>query len=143
MRAIAFLVLASIAFAQQSPRRLSDTQKQALLDVVRPFKGQRISIVCILGDIEGRTLARDLVEVLRKAEWTGIEAGSGITQAEYDKNPKGAVLSVSHEDATAGKVPPAAQPLMQALKQFGLLTGAGNSDKVPAASLELRIGRNP
>jgi hypothetical protein len=77
------------------------------------------------------------------AEWTGIQVGSGITQAEYDKNPMGAVLSVSRADVTAGNVPRAAQPLMQALRQFGLLTGAGNSDAVPAASLELRIGKKP
>ena len=143
MRAIAFLVLAGVTFAQPSPRRLSDAQKQALLDVVRPFPGQRISIVCILGDMEGRTLARDIVEVLRKAEWTGIEVGSGVSQVAYDKNPAGAYLTVSRDDVTAGKIPPAAQPLMQALKQFGLLTGAGNSEAVHAASLELRIGKKP
>lgn len=143
MRALAFLFLASVAFAQPSPRRLTDAQKQVLLDAVRPFKGQKISIVCILGDVECRIFARDLIDVLRKAEWTGIGTGSGIIEAAYNEDPIGAVLSVSRADATAGKLPPAAQPLMQTLRQFGLLTGAGNSDKVPPATLELRIGKKP
>src|ERR1700730_5507990 len=53
----------------QPQRRLSAEHKSSLIVLLNPFKGQKVSITCILGDIYGKELAEDFVEVFRAAKW--------------------------------------------------------------------------
>jgi hypothetical protein len=125
-----------------APRRLTAPQRAALLEAAQPFKGQKISILCIVGDVEGQTLASDFVDVFRLALWTVLNQGACI-QAAFAANPTGIRLEASHAAVLAGSIPQAANVLAQALQVLGLLSSAGNSEDVEADSILLTIGKKP
>lgn len=140
------LLLSAVALPQQSNRdapaahrRLTVAQMRALLASARPFKGQRISVSHIRGDVEGETLAGDIVASLRKAGWTGLD-GFGVSETDFSNQPAGILVGVNRGDV---KTTAAAQMLLQALGQAGLVANGGNDDRVAASTVSLFVGRRP
>lgn len=125
-------------------RHLAESQKSTLLSALAPFSGQKISVICILGDTEGKAFASDFVKILRQAKWSGIDKGSGLVEiGGAEEDPVGVILNVNHADVLNNSVPPGASPLLQAITDFGLNPKAANRDDVPPGTIRLTIGRKP
>src|SRR5271169_4175813 len=54
---------------QQAPRRLTSEQQNQFIATLAPFPGQKVQIVCIVGDTEGQQLASDFVAIFQAAKW--------------------------------------------------------------------------
>lgn len=127
---------------QQVPRGLTAEQTRHLIGVAVPFQGQKISVVCILGDTEGRAFAAEFAQVFRSEGWVGAE---GVNQAIYDVDPVGVEVTVNDQEVKGGGQPPAAVALIQALDQLGLIRTKTLflNARVPVGLIEFRVGKRP
>ena len=130
--------------AKQAPRRLTATQRAALVELLSPHRGQAVSVACIMGDIEGKTFAEDFVSALRQSGWL-FEGEPGVGQAVYDKDPVGVEVTINESEARGNRVPTAAMALVDALKKTNVLSGNAIfvNPKTPPNLIELRIGKKP
>jgi hypothetical protein len=127
---------------ERSPRGLTESQKKAIIGLLSPFRGQKFSIVCIAGDPEGKTIAAEIVNVLRAAGWDSPEGGVG--EATYNKEPLGLSLMVNAGQITTPSVLRPVAMLVKALADAGLMQrdGALADPNIPRDRIEVRIGRN-
>jgi hypothetical protein len=107
-----------------------------------PFRGQKFSVVCIAGDPEGRSIAEEIVNVLRTAGWDFPE--SGVGEATYNKEPAGLSLMVNAGQIMTPSVLRPVAMLVKALADAGLMqrNGALADPNIPRDRIEVRIGRN-
>jgi hypothetical protein len=124
------------------PRSLTEPQKKAIIGLLSPFKGQKFSIVCIAGDPEGKTIAEQVLNVLRTAGWDLPEGGVG--EATYNKEPIGISLMVNAGQIMTPSVLRPVAMLVKALADAGLMqrNGALADPNIPRDHIEVRIGRN-
>lgn len=129
---------------RQLPRRLSDEQKQILIDVLSPFRGQKVSINGILGNDEGRDLVEDFKDVFARARWD-LGGDSGVSRNIYTKDPIGIAIHLNKHEVEAGRIPQSAVVLGETLIQIGLLDQRAflKDEKTPVGEIELRIGWKP
>jgi hypothetical protein len=127
---------------ERSPRGLTEGQKKAIIGLLSPFRGQKVSVVCITGDIEGRNLAEEIVAVLRTAGWEFPE--NGVGEATYNKEPVGLSLMVNAGQIMTPSVLRPVAMLVKALADAGLMqrNGALADPNIPRDRIEVRIGRN-
>lgn len=97
----------SAATPQAAPRKLTTHQKAVLIQVLRVFPEQKMS-VCYCRDAgDARAYARDFLAVFKAVGWEADE----IERAAGARGPAGLSIAVSREDA----VPHAALALRDAL----------------------------
>jgi hypothetical protein len=127
---------------ERSPRNLTEAQKKAIIGILSPFRGQKVSVVCIAGDPEGKNLADEIVNVLRAAGWDFPE--SGVGEATYNKEPIGLSLMVNASQIMTPSVLRPVAMLVKALADAGLMqrNGALADPNIPRDRIEVRIGRN-
>jgi hypothetical protein len=127
---------------ERSPRGLTEAQKKAIIGLLSPFRGQKFSVVCIAGDPEGKSIAEEIVNVLRAAGWDFPEGGVG--EATYNKEPIGLSLMVNAGQITTPSVLRPVALLVKALADAGLMqrNGALADPNIPRDRIEVRIGRN-
>ena len=135
--------LESVKAAQQQ-RRLSVEQKHILISALSPFRGQKVSVARIMGDVEAEPLADDFVEVLVKAGWD-FGGKPGTDQSAYDKDPVGIEVTLNQAEVEAGRLPPAAKALIVSLAKLSIINGdnAFVNPGIPADSIEIRVGKKP
>jgi hypothetical protein len=126
---------------QQAPWRLSDAQKQTLVEVISPSRGQKVSIWCLMGGGESYEMARDFVEIFQTAGWD-YGGGTGMTQVNAGLEP-GIKAIISQIDGAAGRAPTGVALLLMKLIEFGIIREAFNDPSVPAGTLRLQIGNKP
>jgi len=127
---------------EPAPRRITGQQKAELIAALSPFRGQKVSIVCVMGDEEGLALAQDFVAVFVAANWH-FEGTLGVAQATYSKNPIGVEVTLNENKVNANRVPPAAAALISSLISMGLTKGGFKNAEVPADKIEVRVGNKP
>ena len=129
---------------QQANRHLTEDQKTDLIQLLMPFHGERVSVICILGDVEGKALAEDFVGVFAQAGWD-YGGGTGVAQANYDTDPVGILVTIHSSEAKTPQEPRSAIIIARALYTAHVVPiFAVYSD--PSAKIgytELRIGRKP
>ena len=127
---------------ERSPRGLTESQKKAIIGLLSPFRGQKFSVVCIAGDPEGKSIAAEIMSVLRTAGWDLPEGGVG--EATYNKEPLGLSLMVNAGQITTPSVLRPVAMLVKALADAGLMQrdGALADPNIPRDRIEVRIGRN-
>src|SRR5882672_50367 len=126
---------------QQTDRQLSPVQGSALIHALSPFRGQKITVVCIKNDAEGCRFAEILKAVFVASGWNC----EGVNQVAYTGgHPVGIEATVNQAEAQAGRVPRAADRLLRALI---ILRLSGQEifvhPAVPAGQIEFRVGRPP
>jgi len=126
---------------QQTDRQLSPVQGSALIHALSPFRGQKITVVCIKNDAEGCRFAEILKAVFVASGWNC----EGVNQAAYSGgHPVGIEVTVNQAEGQAGRIPQPADRLIKALITLGL---AGQEifvhPTVPAGEIEFRVGRRP
>jgi len=127
---------------ERSPRGLTEGQKKSIVGLLSPFRGQKFSVVCIAGDAEGKSIAEELVTVLRAAGWDFPE--TGVAEATYSKEPVGLTLMVNAAQITTPSVLRPVAMLVKALADAGLMqrNGALADPNIPRDRIEVRVGRN-
>jgi hypothetical protein len=129
---------------QLAQRRLTPEQRGALLAALSPFKGQKASVFCVLGDGEGKRFADDFVSVLIAAQWD-LGPKPGVDQGVYDKDPIGIEPTLNQGEVSAGRIPQAFSVLINTLGQLHLIKAkqAFANPETQVGLIELRIGRKP
>jgi len=130
---------AGVSQRQQTDRQLSPAQGNALMQSLSPFRGQKITVVCILNDLEGYRFAEAFKAVFVASGWKC----EGVNQVAYTGGyPVGVEATFNQAEAQAGRIPRAADRLLKALITLGL---CGQEifvhPAVPAGQIELRVGR--
>ena len=126
----------------QSQRRLSQDQKRLLIESLRPFAGQRISIASIRGDDDGLVLAQDFVSVFEAAGWDH-DGEAGISAQQWDRDPVGVEIMLNDSDARGGRITAGIGALINAVRKLGLVydNTVYMSDEIPAGQAQLRVGK--
>jgi TolA-binding protein len=128
----------------QPQRRLTQPQKDALFAAMNPFPGQKISIDCIMGDIYGKEVAQDFVEIARKAKWDD-GGGTGFSQSVYTQDPAGILVFINNVEADAHRATSGITALVQTLANLSLIPSpavTGNTN-VTAGAVKIVIGKKP
>lgn len=128
----------------QQQRQLSDTQKDKLIAVLSPFRGQRVTITTVMGDGDGDIFAKDFVSVLESAGWNH-DGGNGISQSIIMPTPNGIQVGMNDEEAKAGRVLKSVEVFVIALHEIGI-TNSNTvfvNSSIPIGSVALIIGNRP
>ena len=127
---------------ERSPRGLTEAQKRSIIGILSPFRGQKFSVVCLAGDPEGKSIAQEIVSVLRAAGWDFPD--SGVAEATYSKEPIGVSLMVNAGQITTPSVLRPVAMLVKAFADVGLMqrNGALADPNIARDRIEVRIGRN-
>jgi hypothetical protein len=125
-----------------SQKRLSKDQKRLLVESLRPFAGQKVSIASIQGDVDGRVLAEDFVSVFEAAGWDHGGEG-GVTAQQWDRDPVGIEVMLNDSDARGGHINAGLGALINAVRKLGLVydNTVYMSDEVPTGEAQLRVGK--
>jgi hypothetical protein len=126
----------------QSQKRLSQDQKRLLVESLRPFAGQKISIASIRGDDEGLVLVQDFVSVFEAAGWDH-DGEAGISAGQWDRDPVGVEVMLNESDARGGRIAAGIGALINAVRKLGLVydNTVYMSDEIPAGQAQLRVGK--
>jgi len=123
-------------------RRITGQQKAELIAALTPFRGQKVSIVCVKGDEEGLALAQDFLAIFVAANWD-FEGALGVAQASYSKNPIGVEVTLNEREVKAKRVPPAGAVLINLLIAMRFTDGGYRNAEVPPNKIEVRVGNKP
>src|SRR5262249_20763701 len=104
----------------QTQKRLSAEQKRYLIEALRPFAGQQVSVASIRGDDEGEAFAQDFGSVFEAAGWDH-HGEAGVTTQEWDRDPVGVEVALNETDARAGAITPGIAALINAVRALGLV----------------------
>jgi len=120
-------------------RRLSIEEKYALIDALRPFAGQRVSIAAIDGDEDGKVYAADFAEVFDAAGWQH----PAVTYRRWERDPVGVEITLNEADGRAGRVNGGVGALINIARKLSLVDGNTiyMNGEVPAGQVELKIGK--
>jgi len=126
----------------QMQKRLSPEEKRYLVDALKPFSGQKISIASVRGDDEGRVLAQDFVSVFETAGWDH-HGDAGVTQQDWDRDPVGIEVALNETDARADKIAPGVAALINAVRALGLVydNTVFMDEEVPAGQALVKVGK--
>lgn len=132
----------AIVEKRQEQRAFSPKQRQDLIKDLSPFRGQFVSVSCILGDTEGETFARDIASVLDQAGWKFGDGKPEVTQVVYNGNPSGIEVTVNEDDVYTNRIPPATEILINYFAQWKMSKLQGfKNPQVPTGKIEIRVGR--
>jgi hypothetical protein len=121
---------------QTTQRSLNQQQKQTIIDVLLPFRGQKIDIICPAGDAEANTFAEDFISVFEAAGWDH----GGACQSM--RHPPMVGLTISVRQPTEGQFFPAAMALIEAINAIGW-PHAGFLNAGSPEQITIQIGRKP
>ena len=126
----------------QSQKRLSSGQKRLMIETLKPFAGQKITVASIRGDDDGQILAQDFVSVLDAAGWDH-DGEAGVSTQQWDRDPVGVEVTLNEADARAGRISAGVGALINVVRQLGLVydNTIYMNDGVPRGQAQLRIGR--
>jgi hypothetical protein len=127
---------------KQSQKHLSQEQQRFLIEALRPFPGQKVSIASIRGDDEGEKLAQDFVSVFEAAGWDH-HGEDGVTTQEWPRDPVGVEVVLNEDDARADKIPAGVAGLINAVRKLGLVYDSTiyMDNEVPEGQALVKIGK--
>ena len=113
-----------------------------LIEALRPFSGQKVSIASIRGDDEGLALAQDFVSVFEAAGWDH-HGEAGVTTQEWARDPVGIEITLNEKDARADKIAEGVAALINVVRKLGLVydNTVYMDNDVPAGQALLKVGK--
>lgn len=120
-------------------RRLTANEKDLLIETLRPFAGQKVSIAGIDGNDDDKVYVTDFVEVFEAAGWEHPD----VTYRRWDRDPIGVEITLNETDGRAGRVNVAIGALINVVRKLGLTDGNTiymNGD-IPMGQVEIKIGK--
>jgi hypothetical protein len=126
----------------QTQKHLSSEQKRFLIEALRPFAGQKVSIASIRGDDEGLQLAQEFVSVFDAAGWDH-HGEAGVTTQEWPRDPVGIEVVLNEDDARADKIPPGVAGLINVVRKLGLVydNTVYMDNEVPNGQALVKVGK--
>jgi hypothetical protein len=126
----------------QAQKRLSPEQRQFLIEALRPFAGQKVSVASIRGDDEATVFAKDFVSVFEAAGWDH-HGEAGVTIQDWPRDPIGVEITLNETDARQNKIADGVAALINSVRKLGLVyDGTVYMDnEVPAGQALLKIGK--
>jgi hypothetical protein len=126
----------------QIHKRLTSEQKRFLIEALRPFAGQQVSIASIRGDAEGEMLAQDFVSVLDAAGWDH-HGKAGVSTQQWDRDPVGIEVALNEDDARSGQISAGVGALINSVRQLGLVYDGTiyMDNEVPAGQALIKVGK--
>ena len=126
----------------QTQKHLSPEQQRYLIEALRPFAGQKISIASIRGDDEGLQLAQEFVSVFEAAGWDH-HGEAGVTTQDWPRDPVGIEVVLNEDDARADKIPQGVAGLINVVRQLGLVydNTVYMDNDVPSGQALLKVGK--
>jgi hypothetical protein len=126
----------------QTQKHLSLEQKRFLIEALRPFAGQKVSIASIRGDDEGLRFAQEFVSVFEAAGWDH-HGEAGVSTQEWPRDPVGIEVVLNEDDARAGRIPPGVAGLINVVRQLGFVydNTVYMDNDVPAGQALLKVGK--
>lgn len=126
----------------QAQKHLSPEQKRLLIEALRPFAGQKVSIASIRGDDEGLVLAQEFVSVFEAAGWDH-HGEAGVSTQEWPRDPVGIEVVLNEDDARADHIPPGVAGLINVVRQLGLVydNTVYMDNEVPNGQALLKVGK--
>ena len=120
-------------------RRLTIEEKYAIIDALRPFAGQKVTIAAIDGDEDGKVYAADFAEVFEAAGWEH----PAISYRRWDRDPVGVEITLNEADGRAGRVNVAVGALINVVRKLSLTDGNTiyMNGEVPAGQVQIKIGK--
>lgn len=126
---------------QQADRQLPAAQRNALIQALSSFRGQRITVVCLMGDAEGCQFAEAFKAVFIASGWDCVGVNQSVITG---RQPVGIETTVNQTEAEAGRIPRAADVLVRTLMSLGLVKQEiFGHNEVPAGQIQFRVGRKP
>jgi hypothetical protein len=127
---------------RQIHRRLSSEQRRFLIEALRPFAGQKVSIASIRGDEEGELLAQDFVSVFDAAGWDH-HGKAGVSTQQWDRDPVGIEVALNEDDARSGQISAGLGALINGVRQLGLVYDGTiyMDNEVPAGQALIKVGK--
>jgi len=126
----------------QTTKHLSAEQKRFLIEALRPFAGQKVSIASIRGDDDGLILAQEFVSVFEAAGWDH-HGEDGVSTQDWPRDPVGIEVVLNEKDARADQIPPALTGLINVVRQLGLVydNTVYMDNDVPEGQALLKVGK--
>jgi hypothetical protein len=126
----------------QTQKHLSPEQKRFLIEALRPFAGQKVSIASIRGDDEGLMLAQEFVSVFEAAGWDH-HGEAGVSTQEWPRDPVGIEVVLNEDDARSDHIPPGVAGLINVVRQLGLVydNTVYMDNDVPNGQALLKVGK--
>jgi hypothetical protein len=126
----------------QTQKHLSLEQKRFLIEALRPFAGQKVSIASIRGDDDGLQLAQEFVSVFEAAGWDH-HGEAGVSTQDWPRDPVGIEVVLNEDDARADHIPPGVAGLINVVRQLGLVYDSTvyMDNEVPAGQALLKVGK--
>jgi hypothetical protein len=126
----------------QTQKHLSLAQKRHLIEALRPFAGQKISIASIRGDDNGLRLAQEFVSVFEAAGWDH-HGEAGVSTQDWPRDPVGIEVVLNEDDARADHIPPGIAGLINVVRQLGLVydNTVYMDNDVPSGQALLKVGK--
>jgi len=126
----------------QTQKHLSLEQKRFLIEALRPFAGQKVSIASIRGDDDGLRLAQEFVSVFESAGWDH-HGEAGVSTQDWPRDPVGIEVVMNEDDARADRIPPGVAGLINVVRQLGLVydNTVYMDNEVPAGQALLKVGK--
>lgn len=126
----------------QTQKHLSSEQKRFLIEALRPFAGQKVSIASIRGDDEGLLLAQEFVSVFEAAGWDH-HGEAGVSTQDWPRDPVGIEVVMNEKDARSEQIPPGVAGLINVVRQLGLVydNTVYMDNDVPEGQALLKVGK--
>src|SRR5882757_831820 len=126
----------------QTEKHLSPEQKRFLIEALRPFAGQKVSIASIRGDDEGLMLAQEFVSVFEAAGWDH-HGEDGVSTQDWPRDPVGIEVVLNEKDARSDQIPPGLAGLINVVRQLGLVYDSTiyMDNDVPEGQALLKVGK--
>jgi hypothetical protein len=126
----------------QTEKRLSPEQKRFLIEALRPFAGQKVSIASIRGDDEGLVLVQEFVSVFEAAGWDH-HGEAGISTQDWPRDPVGIEVVLNEKDARSDQIPAGLAGLINVIRQLGLVydNTIYMDNEVPEGQALLKVGK--
>jgi hypothetical protein len=126
----------------QSQKHLSLEQKRFLIEALRPFAGQKVSIASIRGDDDGLQFAQEFVSVFEAAGWDH-HGEAGVSTQDWPRDPVGIEVALNEDDARADRIAPGVAGLINVVRQLGLVydNTVYMDNEVPAGQALLKVGK--
>jgi hypothetical protein len=126
----------------QSQKHMSAEQKRYLIEALRPFAGQKVSIASIRGDAEGEVFAQEFVAVFEAAGWDH-HGEAGVTTQQWDRDPIGVEVALNETDARADRIPPGIAALVNAVRALGMVydNTVYMDEEVPSGQAVVKVGK--
>ncbi len=126
----------------QTEKHLSPEQRRYMIEALRAFPGQKVSIASIRGDDEGGALAREFVSVFEAAGWDH-HGDAGVTVQDWPRDPVGIEITLNESDAREDHIAEGVAALINVVRKLGFVYDSTvyMDNDVPAGQALLKVGK--